>query len=116
MVKQMNKVAASPAVAVVGAGAVLANPGAFIPLALKEISETNPSSTEYVVDWVFFSVVSLLPLLLALVMLVVARDRTRRCSSACATGCSPTCGRWRPSSSSCSRWRLIRNGIAGLVG
>ena len=36
----------------------------------------NPSATEYVVEWVFFSVVSLLPLLLALVMLVVARDRT----------------------------------------
>jgi uncharacterized BrkB/YihY/UPF0761 family membrane protein len=72
----MTKVAASPSVAVIGAGAVLANPGAFIPIALKEISERNPSAPEYVVEWVFFSVVSLLPLLLALVMLVVARDRT----------------------------------------
>jgi hypothetical protein len=63
-------------VAVIGAGAVLANPGAFIPIALKEISERDPTSTEYIVDWVFFSVVSLLPLLVALVMLVVARDWT----------------------------------------
>ena len=76
MTAQMTKVAASPSVAVIGAGAVLANPGAFIPIALKEISERNPSAPEYVVEWVFFSVVSLLPLLLALVMLVVARDRT----------------------------------------
>ena len=65
MTAQMTKVAASPSVAVIGAGAVLANPGAFIPIALKEISERNPSAPEYVVEWVFFSVVSLLPLLLA---------------------------------------------------
>ena len=30
-----------------GAGAVLANPGAFIPLALKSISETDPSAAGY---------------------------------------------------------------------
>lgn len=33
-VARMGKVASSPAVAIVGAGAMLANPGAFIPLAL----------------------------------------------------------------------------------
>ena len=38
MVDKMSGVASSPAIAVVGAGAVLANPGGFIPLALKTIS------------------------------------------------------------------------------
>ena len=63
---------------VVAAGATLANPGAFIPLALKDISETNPSTTGYVIDWVFFSVVSLLPLAVALIMLAVSPDRATR--------------------------------------
>jgi hypothetical protein len=76
MVAQMSKVASSPAIAVVGAGAALANPGAFIPIALKDISELDPSATQYIVDWLFFSLVSLLPLAVALLMLVVARART----------------------------------------
>ena len=78
MVEQMSKVASSPAVAIVGAGAVLANPGAFIPIALKAISETDPTRAEYVVDWVAFTLTSLLPLAAALVLLVVARDWTMR--------------------------------------
>jgi hypothetical protein len=73
-VAQMGKVASSPAIAIVGAGAALANPGAFIPVALKTISELDPSSAEYVADWIFFTIGSLLPLLCALVALVVARD------------------------------------------
>jgi hypothetical protein len=76
MVAQMSKVASSPAIAIVGAGAALANPGAFIPIALKDISERDPSALEYVVDWLFFSLVSLLPLALALIMLLVARTGT----------------------------------------
>ena len=44
MVAQMSKVASSPAIAIVGAGAALANPGAFIPIALKAISQTNPTA------------------------------------------------------------------------
>jgi len=78
MVARMGKVASSPAVAVVGAGAVLANPGAFIPLALKSISETDPSAAGYVVDWLFFALVSLLPLAVALLLLLVARDWAER--------------------------------------
>jgi hypothetical protein len=77
-VEKMGKVASSPAVAVLGAGAALANPGAFIPIALKNISELNPSVTQYVVDWLFFTIVSLLPLALALVLLVVAPERAGR--------------------------------------
>lgn len=47
-------------------------------LAMKDVSETNPSTTGYVVEWVFFSVVSLLPLAAALVMLAVSPDRATR--------------------------------------
>ena len=78
MVDQMSKIASSPWIAVVAAGATLANPGGFIPLAMKDISETNPSTTGYVIDWVFFSVVSLLPLAVALIMLAVSPDRATR--------------------------------------
>jgi hypothetical protein len=76
--QQIRKITESPAVAVVGAGATLANAGAFIPIALKDISELDPSPTGYVVNWVFFSIVSLLPLAVALVLLVVARDWAKR--------------------------------------
>ena len=78
MIDRMSTLASSPAVAVVGAGATLANPGGFIPLALKEISQLDTSSLGYVAYWVGFSLVSLLPLGLALLMLVFARDRAMR--------------------------------------
>jgi hypothetical protein len=74
--EKMGKVASSPWIAVIGAGAVLANPGMFIPIALKTISETDPSAASYAMQWLFFTLVSLLPLLAALVMLVVAREWT----------------------------------------
>ena len=78
MVARMSKVASSPAVAIVGAGAVLANPGAFLPLALKSISETDPSAAGYVVEWLFFTLVALLPLAVALLLLLVAPERAGR--------------------------------------
>jgi hypothetical protein len=78
MIEQMGKVASSPVVAIVAAGATLANPGGFIPLALKSISETNPNAGEYIAEWVGFALVSLLPLILALVMLAVAPERAKR--------------------------------------
>jgi len=78
MTAQMEKVASSPAVAIVGAGAALANAGAFIPIALKDISELDPTATEYIAAWLFFTIVSLLPLLTALVLLVFAREWTER--------------------------------------
>src|SRR5271167_1884479 len=62
-IQKMSKVASSPVIAVVAAGASLANPGAFIPLALKSISETNPNAGEYILLWLGFAVISLLPLL-----------------------------------------------------
>ena len=72
---QMARVASAPALVILGAGATLANPGGFIPLALKAISETDPSAAEYIVLWVVFTLVSLLPLSVALVLLIVARER-----------------------------------------
>jgi hypothetical protein len=78
MMDQMRKVAASPAVAIVGAGATLANAGAFIPIALKDISELDPSTIEYILEWAFFTIVSLLPLGVALILLLVAQEWTER--------------------------------------
>lgn len=78
MMEQMRKVTESPAIAIVGAGATLANAGAFIPIALKDISELDPSAIQYIGEWAFFSVVSLLPLGVALVLLVVAREWAER--------------------------------------
>jgi Sap-like sulfolipid-1-addressing protein len=72
MIEQMSGLATAPVLGVVGAGAALANPGGFIPLALKDISETNPTATGYIIEWVFFALVSLLPLGVALLLLVVA--------------------------------------------
>jgi hypothetical protein len=74
MMAQIEKVTGSPAIAIVGAGATLANPGGFIPIALKNISELDPTRAEYVAAWLFFTLVSLLPLAVALVLLLVARS------------------------------------------
>jgi len=74
MVEKMSGVASSPAIAIVAAGATLANPGGFIPIALKDISQLNPSAGEYIVLWLAFALISLLPLLAALVSLLVARE------------------------------------------
>jgi hypothetical protein len=75
MIDRMSILASSPVVAIVGAGATLANPGGIIPLALKEISQLDTSSLGYVAYWVGFSLVSLLPLGLALLMLLFAHER-----------------------------------------
>lgn len=72
MVARMSKVSSSPVIAIIAAGALLANPGAFIPLALKAISETDPSASRYVADWLVFTFVSLLPLAVAIGLLVIA--------------------------------------------
>ena len=77
-VAQISKVADSPVAALVGAGATLANAGAFIPLALKDISEQHLSTTGYIIAWVLFSIVSLLPLAAALILILVAKEWTLR--------------------------------------
>jgi uncharacterized membrane protein YhaH (DUF805 family) len=75
-IKRMSKISSSPLIAIVAAGATLANPGGFIPIALKDISQLKPSSAGYIALWVAFALVSLLPLLAAVVALGVSRDWT----------------------------------------
>ena len=76
-VERMRKVADAPAITILAAGALLANAGPFMLIALKNVSELNPSATQYIIDWIAFAVASLLPLGLALVALLVAPGWTR---------------------------------------
>ena len=78
MIEQMGTVASSPVIAIVAAGATLANPGALMGIAIKDISETNPSTGGYIALWVGFAIISLLPLALALIALAVAPAPTTR--------------------------------------
>ncbi len=116
MIAQIQKVADSPAVAVVGAGAALANPGAFIPIALKDISELDPTRAEYVVNWVFFSVVSLLPLAVAMVLLLVAREWAERLLVAVRGWLERNARTVAAVIVVLLAASLVRNGIAGLTG
>jgi len=116
MLAQMQKVASSPIVAVVGAGAALANPGAFIPIALKDISELDPSTTEYIVNWIFFSVVSLLPLAIALLLLLVAPDWTKRVLGRVRSWLERNARNVAAALVVLLALSLLRSGIAGLTG
>jgi hypothetical protein len=115
MIAQIRKVADSPAIAVLGAGAALANPGGFIPLALKEISELDPSRAEYVADWVFFAVGSLLPLAVSLLLLVVAREWTKRLLDRVRMWLERNARTIAAVIVLAVAAALIRNGIAGLT-
>jgi Sap, sulfolipid-1-addressing protein len=115
MIAKMSVVASSPAIAIVGAGAMLANPGGFIPLALKGISETDPSATQYVIEWVLFSLVALLPLAAALVMLVFAHDRTVRILGAAREWLERHARTIAAALLVFLAAALLRNGIAGLT-
>jgi hypothetical protein len=116
MVEKIGAVASSPWIAVVAAGATLANPGGFIPLALKAISETNPSQAGFAAQWLVFTVVSLLPLLLAIVLLLFSRRRAERVLQAARIWLE---GHLRLIASVIIvllALSLLRNGIAGLTG
>ena len=115
MVDQVSKVTDSPWIAVIGAGAALANPGAFIPLALKEISETNPSTAQYILEWVGFSLFALLPLSLALLALVFARERTERVLRRVRTWLEAHAMQVAYVILLLVAAALLRNGIAGLT-
>jgi Sap, sulfolipid-1-addressing protein len=116
MVDKMGAVASSPWIAVFAAGATLANPGGFIPLALKAISETDPTTAGYAVSWLFFTLVSLLPLGLAIVLMLVSPARTQRLLRATRTWLE---GHLRLIASVIILLlavSLLRNGISGLTG
>ena len=115
-VAQMSKVASSRAIAIVGAGAALANPGAFIPIALKTISELDPSLAQYVADWVFFTVLAVLPLLLAIVALIVRRAWAERVLGAARTWLESHVRTVAAAIVVLLALSLLRNGIAGLAG
>ena len=115
MIEKMSAVASSPAIAIVGAGAMLANPGGFIPLALKEVSETDPSATQYAVEWLLFTLVALLPLAVALVMLVFARDRAVRTLEAARSWLERHARTIAAGLLVLIAAALLRNGIAGLT-
>jgi hypothetical protein len=115
MIDQIRKVTESPAIAIVGAGATLANPGGFIPLALKEISELDPSRTEYALEWLAFSFVSLLPLAVSLLLLVVARDWTKRVLDRVRAWLELHARTIAAVIVLAVAAALLRNGIAGLV-
>jgi hypothetical protein len=116
MIARMESVASSPAVAIFGAGAALANPGGFIPLALKDISQLNPSAAQYCLYWLAFTLIALLPLGLALVLLALARDWT--------TALLARARAWLERHARTIAFAilfalalvLLRNGIAGLTG
>jgi hypothetical protein len=116
MVDQVAKVASSPAVAVIGAGAMLANPGAYIPIALKTISETDPTAAGYVVQWLFFALVSLLPLLAAIVLLAVAPTRATTILDAVRVWLEHNLTNIAIVIIVLLAAALLRNGIAGLTG
>ena len=116
MVEKMSAVASSPWIAVFAAGAALANPGGFIPLALKAISETNPTTAGYAVDWLFFTLASLLPLLVAIVLMLVSPGRAERVLRGARTWLE---GNLRLIASVIILLlaaSLLHNGIAGLTG
>ena len=116
MVEKMSSVASSPWIAVFAAGATLANPGGFIPLALKAISETDPTTAGYAVSWLVFTVVSLLPLGVAVLLLLVSPDRAERLLRAARVWLE---GNLRLIASVIILLlaaSLIRNGLAGLAG
>jgi hypothetical protein len=115
MIDQIRKVTESPAIAIIGAGATLANPGGFIPLALKEISELDPSRTEYALEWLAFSFVSLLPLAVSLLLLVVARDWTKRVLDRVRAWLELHARTIAAVIVLAVAAALLRNGIAGLV-
>jgi hypothetical protein len=116
MIDRMSTLATAPIAAIAGAGAALANPGGFIPLALKDISETNPSAYGYVVQWVFFALVSLLPLALALILLVVARGFALRILNSARAWLERRATTIALVLITLLAASLLRNGIAGLTG
>jgi hypothetical protein len=116
MIAQMESLASSPAIAIVAAGATLANPGGFIPLALKDISQTGPTAAGYVAEWVGFAFVSLLPLALALLMLALAPAWTKRVLTRARGWLERHAMTLAAAILALLAVALLRNGVAGLTG
>jgi hypothetical protein len=115
MIEKMSGLASSPAIAIVAAGATLANPGGFIPLALKEISELDKGEPEAAILWIAFAVISLLPLLVAIVMLIFARERALRVLARARAWLERNARTIAAVLLLAVAAALLRNGIAGLT-
>lgn len=115
MIEKMSGLASSPAVAIVAAGATLANPGGFIPLALKEISELDKSTTDAALLWIAFAVISLLPLSVAILMLIFARERALKVLGAARAWLERNTRTIAAVLLLAVAAALLRNGIAGLT-
>lgn len=115
MVEKMSSVASSRWIAVFAAGATLANPGGFIPLALKAISETDPTTAGYIVAWLAFTVASLLPLSLAILLLLVSPSRAERLLRISRTWLEAHLRLIASIIIVLLALSLLRNGIAGLT-
>jgi hypothetical protein len=116
MLTKMRKVASSSPGAIFAAGATLANAGAFIPIALKTISERDPNAAEYLATWAAFAILSLLPLAVALVLLVVARHPTERALRHARTWLERHAHTVAAVIVFALGVALVRNGVAGLTG
>lgn len=116
MVDRMSAVASSRWIAVFAAGAALANPGGFIPIALKAISETNPTAAGYAVQWLLFTLVSLLPLGVAILLLLVVPDRAEPLLRATRVWLESHLRLIASVLILLLALSLLRNGIAGLAG
>ena len=114
-IDKMSKVSSSPAIAIVAAGATLANPGGFIPIALKDISQLNPSAADYVALWLGFTLVSLLPLLAALVALGISHDWTVSALQAARAWLERNARTLAAAIVLLLAAALLRNGIVGLT-
>jgi hypothetical protein len=77
LTERIDRVASASAPAIVAAGAALANPGVFMLLAAKSISQLDPTTAQFVLDWALFALVALLPLGIALLMLLIAPGFTQ---------------------------------------
>jgi uncharacterized membrane protein YjgN (DUF898 family) len=95
---------------------MLANPGAFIPIALKTISELDPSTAQYIAEWVFFAVLAVLPLLVAIVALIVRRTWAERVLAAARTWLEAHVRVVAAVIVVLLALSLLRNGLAGLTG
>jgi len=114
-IDRMSGLATSPAVAIVGAGALLANPGGFIPIALKTISETDPSARMYALEWLFFSIAAVLPLIVAVILLAVRTEWTKGVLGGARTWLERNGLRVASVIIFLLALGLLRNGIAGLT-
>lgn len=114
-IERAGRIASSPAIAIAGAGAALANPGGFIPLALKDISQLDPSAGEYIVVWTLFALVALLPLAVALLLLILAPDRARSVLEAARGWLELNARTVAALIVLVLAVALLRNGIAGLT-